>query len=484
MVSTCSPYFQLGPNSLRVSVNLHATNRKRLSERLKGKTSNGAMVFLQGGEGRCRYNTDTEIVFRQESFFHWTFGVLEDGFFGAIDVDNGSSTLFMPRYPKEYAKWKGEIHSPEYFKKRYEVDEVFYTNEIAKILKNKNPSVLLTLYGQNTDSQEYVREAAFDGIGSFKVDNKTLFPEIVECRVFKTKQEIEVVRYANRISSEAHKMLMKEIKPGMMEFQLESMFLNYCYLNGGCRHSAYTCISASGPNSSILHYGHAGAPNNRVLVDGDMCLFDMGGEYYCYAADITCSFPVNGKFTEKQKNIYEAVLRANRAVMAQVKPGVLWPDMHRLADRVQLEGLKDCGILKGDIEEMVKVHLGAVFFPHGLGHFFGLDVHEVGGYPEGIERIMKPGLQSLRTARILEENMLITIEPGIYFIDYLLDEALNDPERSVFINEDVLQEYRGFGGVRIEDNIVVTADGMELLTHVPRTVQEIEEHMAGGVTCA
>lgn len=483
MASEVSSCFQLGPDGLCVPVNLHATNRARLCERLKSKSvENGAIVLLQGGEEKCRYDTDAEVVFRQESFFHWAFGVLEGDFFGAIDVYSGKSMLFMPRFPKEYATWKGTIHPPEHFKKKYEVDEVFYTDEIADVLKKKNP--LLTLYGKNTDSGEYCREAAFDGIGSFKVDNKILFPEIVECRVIKTKQELEVLRYINRISSEAHKKIMKKIKPNMVEFQLESMFLNHCYSRGGCRHSSYTCIGASGPNSATLHYGHAGAPNNRTLRDGDMCLFDMGGEYYCYGSDITCSFPVNGKFTEKQKNIYEAVLRASRAVMASVKPGVSWPDMHRLANRVQLEALKECGLLKGNIDDMEKVHLGAVFFPHGLGHFMGLDVHDVGGYPEGVERIDEPGIRSLRTGRILEENMILTIEPGIYFIDYVLNEALNNPEQAAFINEDVLQEYRDSGGVRIEDNIIVTADGMELMTRVPRTVQEIEEHMSGGGACS
>lgn len=470
--------FQLGPDSLSVPVSLHATNRARLCQRLKEKAvPERSIVVLEGGEQLTRYDTDTEAVFRQESFFHWTFGVLESDCFGAVEIDSGKAILFIPRFPNEYVVWKGIIYPPEHFKEKYEVDEVFYTDEIADVLEKKEPSVLLTLYGQNSDSDLFCREAAFDGIGRFKVNKEVLFPQIVECRVIKTKQELEVLRYVNRVSSEAHKKVMKKIKPNMVEFQLESMFLHYCYSRGGCRHSSYTCIGGSGPNCAILHYGHAGAPNDRTILNGDMCLFDMGGEYYCYTSDITCSFPVNGKFTDKQRKIYEAVLGASRAVMAQVKPGVSWPDMHRLANRKQLEALKEIGILKGDVDEMIKVHLGAVFFPHGLGHFMGLDVHDVGGYPEGTERIDEPGIRSLRTARILEENMVLTIEPGIYFIDPVLDGALNNPEQAVFINADVLQEYRGFGGVRIEDDIIVTADGMELMTQVPRTVEEIEAHM-------
>ncbi|NWT11441.1 PEPD dipeptidase, partial [Vireo altiloquus] len=259
-----------------------------------------------------------------------------------------------------------------------------------------------------------------------------------------------------------------------------SLFQHYCYTRGGMRHTSYTCICGSGDNSSVLHYGHAGAPNDKTIEDGDLCLFDMGGEYYCYGSDITCTFPANGKFTADQRAVYEAVLKASRAVMKAVKPGVAWPDMHRLADRVHLEELTRIGILKGNVDDMVKVHLGAIFMPHGLGHLLGIDVHDVGGYPEGVERIDAPGLRSLRTARRLQQGMVLTIEPGIYFIDHLLDQALRDPAQSCFINNDVLRRFRGFGGVRIEDDIAVTATGMELLTCVPRTVEEIEDFMAEG----
>ncbi|KPP60775.1 hypothetical protein Z043_121195, partial [Scleropages formosus] len=275
--------------------------------------------------------------------------------------------------------------------------------------------------------------------------------------------------------------VMRNMQPGKMEYEMESLFQHYCYAHGGMRHTSYTCICGSGNNSSILHYGHAGAPNDKVITDGDMCLFDMGGEYYCYTSDITCSFPANGKFTEDQKVIYEAVLKSSRAVMAAIKPGVLWPDMHRLADRVHLEELVKIGILHGSVDDMLKVHLGAVFMPHGLGHLLGIDVHDVGGYPEGVERIREPGLQSLRMGRVVQERMVLTVEPGIYFIDHLLDQALASLAQRCFINNDILARFRGFGGVRIEDDIAVTADGIELLTCVPRTVEEIEEFMATGV---
>uniref|UniRef100_F6Y2V7 Xaa-Pro dipeptidase n=1 Tax=Equus caballus TaxID=9796 RepID=F6Y2V7_HORSE len=440
MAVAAGPSFWLGNETLKVPLALFALNRQRLCERLRASPAVQArsVVLLQGGEETQRYCTDTGVLFRQESFFHWAFGVTEPNCYGAIDVDTGKSILFVPRLPASHATWMGKIHSKEHFKEKYAVDDVQYTDEIASVLTSQSPSVLLTLRGVNTDSGSICREASFEGISKFNVNNTILHPEIVEC-----------------------------------------LFEHYCYSRGGMRHSSYTCICGSGENSAVLHYGHAGAPNDRTIQDGDMCLFDMGGEYYCFSSDITCSFPANGKFTADQKAIYEAVLRSCRAVMSAMKPGVWWPDMHRLADRIHLEELVRIGVLSGSIDTMLQAHLGAVFMPHGLGHFLGIDVHDVGGYPEGVERIDEPGLRSLRTARRLEPGMVLTVEPGIYFIDHLLDEALADPARACFFNRDVLQRFRGFGGVRIEEDVVVTNSGMELLTCVPRTVEEIEACMAG-----
>ncbi|XP_010847584.1 PREDICTED: xaa-Pro dipeptidase [Bison bison bison] len=572
MAAATGPSFWLGNETLKVPLALFALNRQRLCERLRKNTAvqAGSAVVLQGGEETQRYCTDTGVLFRQESFFHWAFGVTEPGCYGVINVDTRTSTLFVPRLPPSHATWMGKIHSKEHFKEKYAVDDVQYTDEIASVLTSRSPSVLLTLRGVNTDSGSICREASFEGISKFNVNNTILHPEIVECRVFKTDMELEVLRYTNKISSEAHREVMKAVKVGMKEYEMESLFEHYCYSRGGMRHSSYTCICGSGENSAVLHYGHAGAPNDKTIQDGDMCVFDMGGEYYCFASDITCSFPANGKFTPDQKAIYEAVLRSCRAVMSAMKPGVWWPDMHRLADRIHLEELTRIGLLTGSVDAMVQVHLGAVFMPHGLGHLLGLDVHDVGGYPEvsalaegrtgasrtwgrqgdfckcpscHLPRWPRPcerwgraesqshgpaeaqhmgvvwscpvcssrptppghahGLSAsvhtraragvLLTApvplpgkprgkpgpRLLEPRMVLTVEPGIYFIDHLLDEALADPTRSCFFNREVLQRFRGFGGVRIEEDVVVTDTGMELLTCVPRTVEEVEACMAG-----
>lgn len=479
-VEMAEPAFCLGDDTLRISVELHSLNRKRLCDSLQ-KVSNfkNGVIVLQGGESCTRYCSDVEPVFRQESYFHWAFGVLEPDCYGAIEVNTKRSYLFVVKLPESYAVWMGKLHSLDYYKKRYGVDEVHYVSDIANVISSMKPDVLYTLHGRNSDSGKETQEAVFEGISSFNVDNKLMYPVMSECRVIKTDLEIEVLRYTNKISSEAHKEVMRCIKPGMKEYQLESTFQHYCYYIGGARHVSYTCICGSGENAAVLHYGHAGAPNDKTVRDGDMCLFDMGCEYYCYASDITCSFPANGKFTEQQKLIYEAVYKSSRAVMAAAKPGVSWVDMHKLADKTHLEELKAGGLLQGNVEDMLKVHLGAVFMPHGLGHFMGCDVHDVGGYLEGEPtRPTEPGLRSLRTARSLKAGMVLTVEPGIYFINVLLNKALEDPEQSKFLVKDAIEKFRNFGGVRIEDDVLITENGAENLTCVPRSVKDIESVMA------
>jgi Xaa-Pro dipeptidase len=484
LADASSSFFSHGQHTHKIPMLLHQDNRKRLCQRLRdAKVPAGCVVLLEGGRSSDiqRYSTDTDhSVFRQESYFQWLFGAGEADFFGAVDVDTGKAIIFIPRLPDAYLVWSGQIHPPEHYRKLLAVEEAFYTDEIVATLKQKNASLLLTLNGKNTDSGSFTREATFDGIDQFKVDNKILHPEITECRVFKNDYELELLRYCNKISSDAHKKLMKVVRPGCYEYQAESVFSQYCYSHGGMRHVGYTCICASGHNGSVLHYGHAGEPNAKLIQDGDICLFDLGGEYYGYTADITCSFPANGKFTPAQRLIYEAVLASNRAVMSAAKPGVSWADMHRLSERVLLQHLRDGGLLQGDVEEMMKVHLGAVFMPHGLGHMMGLDVHDVGGYPQGVERVNEPGIKNLRTARTLKERMVLTIEPGCYFINKLLDDAFANPEQSKFLVKDKINACRGLGGVRIEDDVVVTSSGVENLTQVPRTVEEIEALMAEG----
>ncbi|XP_065332499.1 xaa-Pro dipeptidase [Cloeon dipterum] len=477
------PVYEKGQHTLAVPMSMFADNRTRLLQRLRqvAGVTGESVVLLQGGDTQNVYCTDAEDVFRQESFFHWAFGVLEPGFYGAIVVGTGEAILFAPQLPPEYDVVMGHVATNDEWRQRYAVDRVHGTNEIATVLRSVNPDQLLLLNGLNTDSGLTTRQAAFDGIHNFNTNNELLHREMSECRVIKSPMELEVMRYVARASSEAHINVMRRTRPGMFEYQCEAEFMRHVYFNSGCRHVAYTCICGSGVNGAVLHYGHAGAPNTRQVRDGDMCLYDMGAQYYCYASDITCSFPANGKFTEDQKMIYNAVLRANRAVIAAMRPGVSWVEMHRLANRELLLALIEGGVLQGDIEEMMEVNLAATFQPHGLGHLIGCDVHDVGGYlPHCPPRPELPGFHSLRTARDLEANMVVTVEPGCYFIQRLLDEALADPQRNRFLVRDAIERLRNFGGVRIEDDVAVTETGAEILNAVPRTVEEIEEVMAAG----
>ncbi|CAN6449498.1 unnamed protein product [Victoria cruziana] len=398
-----------------VAMELHALNRAKLvhSFRQNLKASSRPLygfILLQGGIEQARYCSDHVILFRQESYFAYLFGVREPGFYGAIDVTTGKSFLFAPRETDEYAVWLGKMKPLSSYKERYMVSSVCYTNEIGPVLKKhyRGPGkpVLYLLYGLNTDSNKFSKPAEFQDILDFQTDLDTLHPILSEGRVFKSELELSLIKYANEISSTAHIEVMQKSKVGLKEYQLEMIFLHHIYMHGGCRHCAYTCICATGENSAIIHYGHAAAPNDRTTEDGDMALMDMGAEYHFYASDIACSFPVNGKFTDDQKLIYNAVLKAHNAVISVLKPGINLIDIHKLAEKQILEALKAGSVLTGEVDDMMEARLGAIFMPHGVGHFLGIDAHDPGGYPKGTERPTEPGLKALRTTRELQEGMV------------------------------------------------------------------------------
>jgi len=445
-------------------------------------TPKQSVILLKGGESETRHETDHENLFRQESFFQWAFGVKEPDCYGTIDIDTGKTTLYVPRLPEAYAVWMGAIKSNDEWKQIYAMDEVRYVDELSSTLLTQDTSIIYILYGFNTDGKMYTKPIVFSGMEKFRIDNGKLWPIICELRTIKTAKEIELLRYVAKVTSEAHIAVMQHTKPGHKEYQLESVFQHWCYYHGGCRHMSYTCICASGHNGSVLHYGHAGEPNSKRIQKSDLCLFDMGTEYHCYGSDITTTFPASGKFTSDQLIVYNAVLAATYAVEDAMAPGVSWKDMQTLAYRTILIKLVEGGVLKGDIEDMMKVNLGATFMPHGLGHFLGIDTHDVGGYPKGTVRPTEAGYASLRTVRPLAEGNYITVEPGVYFIDVLLDAALADPNKAKFIDANVLKRFRGTGGVRIEDDVLVTATGCENLTWAPRTVEDVENACAGKIT--
>jgi Xaa-Pro dipeptidase len=447
----------------------------------RARSQKHAMVF-QGAPTQYRFDTDHEPLFRQESYFYYLFGINEPDCYGLIDPNTGRSVLLVPNHGLEYEVWCGRVKPPAEYRDEYGVDEVLYTEQLAETLRERGIEVVHVIHGLNTDSKNLSPEVNFPGIEAFKISKAHLHREISECRVTKSRLEIDLLRYVVDLSCRAHRHVMRQICRAKFEYQLESLFCHYCEMRGGSRYLAYTCICGSGHNGATLHYGHAGAPNDRALEPGDMVLLDMGCEYQGYCSDITCSYPRSGKFSQDQREVYTAVLEAQRAVFRGARPGVLWSDMHRLADRVILEHLLKFGFLRANgktVEELQQMELGAIFFPHGLGHFLGLDTHDVGGYPEGVERPKgSAGISKLRTNRVLQAGMVITVEPGCYFIPALVERAKRSPVLAPHLVLDKLDRFVGkFGGVRIEDDIVITENGNENLTTAPRTIEEIEHEM-------
>lgn len=482
------PVFSMGEGTLRVPMSMHAGHRAKVCDALRSSCSDGDVLFLQGGSALPLYTSDTDWGFRQESNFQYLFGVKEQGVLGAIRVQDGRALLFIPELAQEYQKWLGPIKPPAWWQRAYGVDEVHLAAAVGDVLGALGAKRLLVPRGTELDSGIETPGLSFEGCQQL-LDLCPPAPEalcrqawvaLCEARARKSPGELEIMQYVNDVSCRAHVEVMRSVKAGEREFVAEATF-KYQSMLRGCARVGYGCICPAGPRAAILHYGHENEPNAELAQGTDMRLHDMGAEYHCYCADVTVSFPMNGRFTEGQRAVYEAVWAATLAVERAVRPGVDYKDMHRLAQRVLLEEMKGAGLFVGEVDDMVRAGLMSYFFPHGLGHQLGLQVHDVAGYPPGGSRADDPSIvENLRCGRVLEENMVITVEPGFYFVDYLVEELLSIPELAALVNAERLSElWAEVGGVRIEDDVVVTAGGCRVLTCVPRTVAEIEAVMAG-----
>ncbi|TPX56221.1 hypothetical protein PhCBS80983_g04706 [Powellomyces hirtus] len=446
-------------------------NRVKVLKNLAEAGVTTGVVYLAGMKTTERKWTDAEVAFRQESNFFYLTGATQPDLHLLVDISSQESYLFIPKFSDDHALWCGVPPTTSDMKSLYGVNHARTVDEI--------PDVLSSLQAANVHVLEQETEHGAIGTWQSKVDKTALSTAVIEARMRKSPGEVELMRKAAKISGDAHIALMKAVGTGKgSEREMHALFEYECFRQGG-RFQAYTPIVASGRNGSVLHYVENSGP---ISTDKrDMLLVDAGCEYDCYAADITRTYPVGGKYEGDWKTTYEIVLDMQNAVLSALKPGVKWEDMHQLANKVAAEGLIKAGLVKGDVPTLLANHIPAIFFPHGLGHSIGLDVHDVGGYPKGVPRLTDPGIKYLRMRRTLEKGMAVTVEPGIYFVDAMLDKALADPEQVRYLNVDVVKRFQAtVGGVRIEDDVIITEDGIDNLTGwIPKEVADVEKVMRG-----
>ncbi|MBR4771462.1 MAG: Xaa-Pro dipeptidase, partial [Bacteroidales bacterium] len=303
---------------------------------------------------------------------------------------------------------------------------------------------------------------------------------VVEMRLVKEPCEIQQIDMACNLGYAMHMAATKLMKPGMLEQDLVGV-MEGVVISGGYMTSFPTILSQNG--ETLHNHSH-----HQIITEGRLTVIDAGAEiasHYC--SDFTRTLPCSGRFTEQQKEVYTIVSEANNLALGLARPGISYRDVHLAAARLILQGLKNIGLVKGDVDEAVAAGAAGLFMPHGLGHNMGLDVHDMEnlgenyvGYEEGIKRSTQLGLGSLRMARVLKPGNVVTDEPGIYFIPALIDKWKAEGTCRDFINFEALDAYRSFGGIRIEDDLLITESGARLLgsKRLPRTVEEVENAMS------
>jgi Xaa-Pro aminopeptidase len=430
--------------------NEFAKRRKRLMQ-MMGKDS---IAILPAAPTTIR-NRDVEHRYRPDSDFYYLTGFAEPEAVAVIipKRKHGEYILFCRERDPAMETWVGPRAGLEGAKEVYGADDAFPINDIDDILPGllENRERVFYTMGCNSGFDQHVinwvnqiREKARSGVhtpGEFVALDHLLH----DMRLFKSSSEVTTMRKAAKIAAQAHIRAMQMCKPGMGENEIEAEILHHFRINY-CN-EAYPSIVGGGANGCILHY----IDNNAPLNDGELLLIDAGAEKDYYASDITRTFPINGKFSKEQKAVYEVVLKAQEAAIKQVKPGNHWNDPHDAAVKALTKGLVKLGLLKGDVRKLIKDNAYRQFYMHRTGHWLGMDVHDVGDYKVG------------DAWRILEPGMTLTIEPGIYI-----------PAGS----KKVAKKWWNIG-IRIEDDVLVTKNGCEVLTRdVPKSVNEIEAIMA------
>jgi len=416
----------------------------------------GGVAIIPTAPVRVR-NRDVHFPFRPDSDFYYLTHFPEPEAVAVLvpGRPHGEFLLFCRDRDPEKEIWDGRRAGIEGAREFYGADDAFPIDDIDDILPGllENREKVFYSMGRNPEFDarlmgwvNEVRGKSRNGVhapGEF-VDLNFILHEM---RLFKTGEEIRLMKRAAKVSAAAHRRAMKSCRPGMMEFEVEAELL-YEFRKGGCPFPAYPPIVGGGANSCILHYSE----NNAELRTGDILLIDAAGEYDGYAADITRSFPVGGRFTAEQRDVYEIVLAAQRAAIEQVRPGRHWNEPHDAAVRVLTDGLVQLNLLKkGSVDAHIEDGAYKRFYMHRTGHWLGMDVHDVGDYKVQDQW------------RLLEPGMVLTVEPGLY----------------IGVADDVPAGFHNIG-VRIEDDVLVTREGAEVLSKdAPKEISEIENLMAG-----
>lgn len=398
-------------------------------------------------------HSDQTIPFRQNRYFNYITGAydLADAYV-VYDTASDNLTLYLPPVNKDDVMWSGMPLLPEEALDKFDVDFVKYGTHIRGDLKD------LASHGPVFS----VDSASFPEIRT----SAELLHAFDESRMIKDVFELSLMRKACEITDKAHLAVMESRNMQSNEGHVHAEFL-YSAMRDGSKHQAYDPICCSGTNCGTLHY----VKNDEDFGNRQLLLIDAGAEWQAYASDVTRVFPLNGEWTREARNIYDLVLDMQLQTMQRIKPGVLWDELHLLAHRILIRHFLKLGIFQGaDEEEILESNISAAFYPHGLGHMLGMDTHDTGGLPNYSDT--DPKLKYLRIRRRLAEHMVVTVEPGCYFSRFLLEpyQASNK-----YINHNVLARYMSVGGVRIEDDVLVTRSGYECLTKVTKNADEISQ---------
>ena len=456
------------------SADVYIERRKRL----RNDIQTGLILFLGNEESPMNY-ADNQYPFRQDSSFLYFFGLDCPGLAAVIDVDQGTECMFGDDLTVDDIVWTGPQPTLKEKCRKNGISETAGLDMLPDILnkavkQGRKIHFLPQYRAENVLKIQQLLEIHPSAIAGHV--SEPLIRAVVAQRSIKSEKEVEQIEAALDISYEMQTLAMKMAKPGMYERQVASA-MKAVVLSHGSVLSFPTIFSIHGETLHNHHYGNE-------MQAGDMAVNDSGAESPLhYASDITRTIPVGGKFSQRQKEIYAVVLNAQEKAIEAVKPGVEFRDIHLLACRELASGLKDLGLIKGDIEQAVYAGEHTLFFQCGLGHMLGLDVHDMEGlgeefvgYTDSIKRNPEFGFKSLRLAKALEPGFVITVEPGIYFIPELIDRWKASRKNSQYINYELVEQYRDFGGIRIEDDVLVTETGHRVLGRpIPKTISDVED---------